>query len=127
MAYLAERRRNDAREGKKTRFRQDALQMHIRTDITGDPQPRPLPRVFIMLRPIVEVELSDLGDERVLGVRIHQERRDGEDELLDCERGRPHVSEDVDGDSALVRLQKRYRRRVREGQKRREKVCFVSW
>ena len=51
--------------------------------------------------PVILVHRGDLGHERVVRVRVRQQRADREEDLRDGERGRPLVLEDVEADRAV--------------------------
>ena len=55
-----------------------------------------------MLRPVTLQEVGDLGHERVIGVRVRQQRADGEEHLGDGQSGRPLVLKDVEADGAIA-------------------------
>ena len=54
-------------------------------------------RVLIAL-----IDVSDLGDERVIRIRVRQQRADREEDLGDGESGRPLVFQDVKADGAIA-------------------------
>ena len=63
----------------------------------------PLTRCGIVLIPVVLVQISDFGHERVVRVGIGEEGADREKHFRDGEGGRPLVLEDVEA-NATVRI-----------------------
>ena len=49
----------------------------------------------IVLGPVLEVDLGNLGHQRVIGVRICQERRDGKQDLGDGQSWAPLILQNV--------------------------------
>ena len=61
----------------------------------------PFVRGFVVRRAVVQELLRDAPDERVVGVRVREQRADGEQHLGDGERGRPLLLQDVQADAPL--------------------------
>eukprot|EP00413_Alexandrium_margalefii_P004025 CAMPEP_0204521276 /NCGR_PEP_ID=MMETSP0661-20131031/5693_1 /ASSEMBLY_ACC=CAM_ASM_000606 /TAXON_ID=109239 /ORGANISM="Alexandrium margalefi, Strain AMGDE01CS-322" /LENGTH=177 /DNA_ID=CAMNT_0051526861 /DNA_START=134 /DNA_END=667 /DNA_ORIENTATION=+ len=61
----------------------------------------PLAGRLVVLRPVLQVQLRDLGDQRVVGVRVREQRREREQDLGDCEGGAPLVLQDVEADRSV--------------------------
>merc|ERR1712087_90098 len=57
---------------------------------------------FIVLLPVRFVQLSDVGYQRVFGIRIGEQRAYRQQHFGNGERGRPLVFEDVQADASLV-------------------------
>ena len=61
----------------------------------------PLLGELVVLGAVGLEEAGDVGDERVVGVGVGEERADGEEDLGDGESGRPGLLEDVETDRAV--------------------------
>ena len=62
---------------------------------------RPLAGRLLVPRPVRLVNVGDLRHQRVVRVRVAQQRADREEHLGERERGRPLLLEDVEADGAL--------------------------
>ena len=62
---------------------------------------RPLPRRLLVPRPVRLVDVRDLGNERVVRVRVAEQRADREEHFREREGRRPLLLEDVEADRAL--------------------------
>ena len=62
---------------------------------------RPLSGSGVVLLGVVLVDVGDLGHKRIIGVRVRQQRADGQENLRDGEGGRPLVLKDVQADAAI--------------------------
>ena len=62
----------------------------------------PFVRGFVVRRAVVQELLRDAPDEGVVGVRVREQRADGEQHLGDGERGRPLLLQNVQADLAAA-------------------------
>lgn len=64
--------------------------------------PGPLRGDAVVLRAVSLVLVGNLGNERIIWVRIRQQGTNRQENLGNCERGAPIVLEDIKADSSLV-------------------------
>ena len=88
---------------------------------------RPLCCLGVVPSPVRFVDVRNLRHERIVGVRVRQERADREQHLADRQRRRPLILEDIEANTTTrVDVRVINPRRERDLERRRASVCGGS-